>query len=394
MNNKIIDLHKASVMNTYTRAPIVMERGQGSYLFDSEGKKYLDFFPGFGVGVIGHAHPAIADAISKQATKLIHLSNTLYNSLQAEFAARISALTNSGKCFFANSGAEANEAAIKFARQFGSQTGRNEIITFKNSFHGRTYASMSATGQAKFHKGFEPLLPGFSYAEFNSMDSVREKMSGKTVAVLIEIVQGEGGINLAEKSFIEELFKLCKDKDILFMVDEVQTGFGRTGKYFAYQHFDIEPDIVTLAKAIGGGLPMGAMVVRRDLCDIFKPGMHASTFGGSPIVCAAGLAMLDVIENEHLIEQIPGKSEHMAAKLEEIKSGCSRIDRIEGKGLMWGVKFKDNCADVVSECLEHGLIINCTAGSVLRMLPAINVSLEEIDMMAAILNKVLTGKEK
>ncbi len=395
MNRSIQNAYTETILNTYTRQPVCIVRGSGSQLTDSDGKTYLDFFPGYGVGVLGHCHPEITRIIRSQAETLVHLPNTFYHPNQAELAGLLSRLSGGGKCFFCNSGAEANEAAIKFARKYGSEQDRHEIITFRNSFHGRTYGSMTATAQEKFHTGFAPLLPGFRYADFNDLDSVRRAVNERTVAVLLEPVQGEGGIHVADTKFMEGLSALCRERNILLMVDEVQTGLGRTGRFFAYQWYGLTPDVITLAKGIGGGLPMGVMIARRELAEVFAPGMHASTFGGSPLVCAAACQVIRILERDKLVERV----ETVGPLLQDILEAMARkhpalIDRIEGRGLMWGVKLRGEGKEIVSRCLEKGLIINCTAGTVLRLLPAMNIGEDLIRRMSEILDGVLADLER
>ncbi len=283
----IINLCNTYVLNTYTRTPVVFVKGKGSYLWDEEGKRYLDFFPGWAVSGLGHCHKRVVNAVSRQLKDIIHVSNNYYSKPQSQLAERLSKNSFGGRVFFCNSGAEANEAAIKLARAYGSEEGRYKIITMDKSFHGRTLATLTATGQDKVKKGFAPLPEGFEHVPFNDISALKEAIDDITVAVMIEPIQGEGGINIADNDYMKELRTLCNAKDILLIFDEVQSGMGRSGKLFAYQHYDILPDAMTLAKSLGGGFPIGAMVVADKFVDCLKPGMHASTFGGSPIVCAA-----------------------------------------------------------------------------------------------------------
>ena len=299
---EIFESYKDYIMPTYTKVPLVFVKGKGSKLWDIQNKPYLDFFPGWGVGNLGHCHPKVMQAVRDQISKLIFISNNYYHLPQAKLAKELIRSMYPGKVFFCNSGAEANEAAIKFSRKFGK--GRFEIITFDNSFHGRTLATVTATGQKKYQEGFEPLVPGFKTVKFNDIEAVKGALNEKTVGIMLELIQGEGGINVADKDFVLALRKLCDERNMLLIVDEVQTGIGRTGKLFAYEHYGITPDIMTLAKALGGGFPIGVMVVRKEIADTLQPGMHASTFGGGPVICRAALAVLESIQKEKLLKNI------------------------------------------------------------------------------------------
>ncbi|MGE4357024.1 MAG: aspartate aminotransferase family protein [Candidatus Omnitrophota bacterium] len=385
---EVIKLYDDYVMNTYTRMPISLAKGKGSRLWDLEQKEYLDFFPGWGVSGLGHSHPKIVCALKDQAKKLIHVSNNYYHHLQARLAKKIVELSFPGKVFFCNSGAEANEAAFKLARIYGGGK-RFEIIAFENSFHGRTLATIAATGQRKYQKGFEPLPSGFVHVPFNDIKAVKNALSDKTVAVIIELIQGEGGINVADFDFVNELYRLCKEKDVLLIVDEVQTGMGRTGKLFCFQHYGIIPDIMTLAKSLGGGLPIGATVARKEIADCFKPGMHASTFGGSPVVCKTALAVFETIEKEKLLDNCKEKGNYLKEKLTALKEKFDFIREVRGMGLMLAVELTRPGKPVVEECIKRGLLINCTQEYVLRIMPAINVRKKEIDKAVRILEEAL-----
>lgn len=387
---EIFDSYKDYVMPTYTKVPLIFVKGKGSKLWDIHNRVYLDFFPGWGVGSLGHCHPKVVSAIREQVSKLIFIPNNYYNLPQAKLAREISRWTYPSKVFFCNSGAEANEGAIKFSRKFGR--GRYEIITFTDSFHGRTLAALSATGQKKYQDGFAPLAEGFKVVEFNNIELVKNAITDKTVAVMLELIQGEGGINVAQKDFVLGLRKLCDEKNLLLIVDEVQTGIGRTGKMFCYQHYGITPDIITLAKALGGGLPIGAMVVRYDIADILGPGMHASTFGGSPLVCAASLAVFKAIKKENLLNNAMKMGEYLFLKLKELKDKFNIIKDVRGMGLMAGIELGIEGKAIVERCIQKGLLINCTHDKVLRIMPALNVTKKEIDKAMDILNLALEGK--
>lgn len=384
---EIFDSYRDYILPTYTRFNVIFVKGKGSRLWDIDGKEYLDFFPGWGVSNPGHCHPFVLSAVRDQVGKLIHIPNNLYHPQQAKLAKEIIYWSFDGKVFFCNSGAEANEAAIKFARAYGK--GRYEIITFENSFHGRTLAALTATGQDKYKKGFAPLVEGFKIVEFNNLNAVKNAISDKTVAIMLELIQGEGGINVADKNFVLALRKLCDEKDLLLILDEVQTGMGRTGKMFGFQNFGIEPDIMTLAKALGGGLPIGAMVVKREISDTLGPGTHASTFGGSPLVCKAALGVFKAIQKEKMLTNVNKMSGYIFGKLEELKKKYSFIVDVRGMGFMFGVELNIEGKPIVEKALEKGLLINCTHEKVLRLMPALNVTKKQIDKAIDILETVL-----
>lgn len=384
---EVFDAYRDYVMPTYTKVPLVFVKGKGSWLWDIHNRAYLDFFPGWGVGNLGHCHPKVVAAVRKQVPKLIFIPNNYYNLPQAKLAQELAYWSYPVKIFFCNSGAEAIEAAIKFSRKFGQ--GRYEIITFEDSFHGRTLAAITATGQKKYQEGFAPLPEGFKTVKFNDIQAVKDAITDKTVAVMLELIQGEGGINVASKDFVLDLRKICDQEGLLLIVDEVQTGIGRTGKLFCYQNYDITPDIMTLAKALGGGLPIGALLVKKDIADILGPGTHASTFGGSPLVCKAALAVLRVIQKEKLLSNTQKMGEYLFSKLNELKNKCPLIKEVRGLGLMAGVELNASGKQVVQRCLEKGLLINCTHETVLRIMPALNVTKKEIDQAMRILEEAL-----
>lgn len=384
----IFQSYKDYIMPTYTKYPLVFVKGKGSRLWDIHNKVYLDFFPGWGVSNLGHCHPKVMQAVRDQVSKLIFIPNNYYHLEQAKLAKELVYWSYPAKVFFCNSGAEAIEAAIKFSRKFGQ--GRYEIITFLNSFHGRTLGALAATGQKKYQNGFQPLLEGFKIVNFNDIEAVINAISDKTVAIMLELIQGEGGVNVAQRDFVVQLRKICDEKKLLLIVDEVQTGLGRTGKLFCYQHYGITPDIITLAKALGGGLPIGAMLVKKELADTLGPGMHASTFGGGPVICKAALAVLKAIQKEKLLTNAQKLSDYLFLKLDGLKNRFpSIIKEVRGKGLMAGVELNIEGKPVVEQCIEKGLLINCTQDKVLRLMPALNVTKKEIDKAITILGEAI-----
>ena len=385
---EIFKSYQDNIVGSYTKVPCIIVKGKSSYVWDIYGKKYLDFFPGWGVGNLGHCNPDVVTAVRDQISKLIFVPNNYYNVPQAKLAQELNYWAGGDyKVFFCNSGAEANEAAIKLTRKFGQ--GRYEIITFENSFHGRTMAALSATGQAKYQQGFSPLLSGFKTVAFNDFEAVKRAYTEKTVAVMLELIQGEGGINIAKKQFILDLRRFCDEKKLLLIIDEVQTGVCRTGSMFAWQTFGVTPDIFTLAKALGGGLPIGAMLVKKEFSGILTPGTHASTFGGGPVVCRAALAVLKAAQKAKAAKNAREKGEYLSKKLNMLKSKYPVIKDIRGVGLMVGVELAREGKPVVEECAKQGLLINCTHDTVLRIMPALIVSKKEIDKAMKILGKAL-----
>ena len=387
-NKEIQKIYSEYVLPTYTQLPVCLVRGRGSRVWDIEDREYLDFFPGWAVSGLGHCHPMVANAIKHQARKLLHVPNNYLNAKQAQLAKEICKASFPSRAFFCNSGAEATEAAIKFSRKYGHDSGRYEIITMKQSFHGRTLAAMAATGQEKIQKGFEPIPEGFRYAEFNDLDSVKKQVTDKTVAVFLEPIQGEGGVRVVSQSFIEGVRKLCDEKELLLMFDEVQTGMGRTGKMFAYQHFNVEPDVMTLAKSLGNGVPIGAMVVSRKIKkEVFTPGTHASTYGGNPLVAAAALAVFKAIKKERLLRNAVDMGNYLRSKLEAFKGQYSAIKEVRGLGVMLALELSCPGTPIVEACLSKGLLINCTQGNVIRVMPAITVTKKLIDKALSILDQ-------
>ncbi|MCK9615478.1 MAG: aspartate aminotransferase family protein [Candidatus Omnitrophica bacterium] len=378
-------------LNTYKRVGPVFVKGKGSFLWDSEGRKYLDLFPGWGVSILGHCHPQVVKVIKEQAAKLIHLPNNLYQEEQAILAKEVIKSTFPGKVFFANSGAEAIEAAIKLTRLYGNKTGRYEVITMKNSFHGRTFGALSATGQGKYKDPFKPILPEFKEAIFNDFESFKSQVNDKTVAVLLELIQGEGGINIASKEYVKNLKEFCKDHDLLFIADEVQTGMGRTGKLFCYQNYDITPDALVVSKGLGAGVPVSAIVVKNEIADLFKPGLHASTFGGSPLITKVTLEVFKIIKKDKILNNTIKMGSYLVKKLNKLKEKFAFIKEVRAMGLMTGVELSIDSFPIFMKALEKGLIINSTHQTVLRIMPALTVKKEEIDKGLEILEEVFSS---
>ncbi|MCK4918022.1 MAG: aspartate aminotransferase family protein [Candidatus Omnitrophica bacterium] len=385
---EIKQIFKKYSLPTYTRVGPVFVKGKGSWLWDSNGNKYLDLFPGWGVSILGHSHPEIIKTISHQAGQIIHLPNNLFFSEQALLAQEIVKKSFPSKVFFGNSGAEAIEGAIKFSRLYGKNK-KYEIIIMKDSFHGRTFGALSATGQKKYKESFKPILPGFKEAKFNDFNSFKKKVTSKTSAVILELIQGEGGVNVADKEYIVKLRDYCKKNSILFIVDEVQTGMGRTGKLFCYQNYPIIPDIMVLSKGLGAGVPISAMMVHKDIADLIKPGMHASTFGGSPFVTRVSMEVFKIIDKAKLLDNVNKMGKYLYLKLCGLKKEFSFIKEIRGKGLMTALELRIEASPIFKKCLDEKMIINVTHNNVLRIMPALNVSKEEIDEGIKRLRKVL-----
>jgi acetylornithine/N-succinyldiaminopimelate aminotransferase len=390
---KLLEDSARYLMNTYNRFPIVLRKGRGMKVWSADGKEYLDFVGGVAVNCLGHCHPKVVVAIQKQAQRLIHVSNYYHIEPQIKLAKLLVENSFADKVFFCNSGAEANEAAIKLARRyFREQVGVNRfgIITALNSFHGRTLATVTATGQAKFQAGFEPLVPGFTHVEFNDIDAVDKAITKETSAVMIEPIQGEGGVKVPDPDYLRDLRELCDRHGILLILDEVQTGIGRTGKLFAYEHFGITPDIMTLAKGLGGGVPIGAMLATEKVAAGFEPGTHATTFGGNPLVCAAAVATMEVLlEDGFVLDQCRRMGKYFQKRLEELKKEFpSVIADIRGIGLMIGMELTRDGGPIVKACMDKGLLINCTAGNVLRFTPPLIVTEKEIDHLIDTLEQI------
>ncbi|MGO9057038.1 MAG: acetylornithine transaminase [Candidatus Binataceae bacterium] len=392
-NAEIVELTHKHMVNIYGCLPLAFVEGRGSYLYDADGNRYLDFFCGLAVTSLGHCHPAVVDAIKAQAEKLIHVSNVFHTEPTARLAERLSNLGGGAKVFFANSGAEVNEAAIKLARHWGSEHGsRFEIIAMHNSFHGRTMATLSVTGQEKYHQGFQPMLPGVSLVNFDDLEAVESAVNKQTVAVLVEPIQGEGGVVMPKSAkYLERLRELCDRHKLLLVFDEVQVGIGRTGKLFAHEHYGVIPDIMTLAKALGGGLPIGAMLARPEVAASLTPGTHGTTFGGNPVACAAALAVLDTIDKERLLENATAIGNFLIEELRTIAKSTPRIVEVRGKGMIIGVVLKDEARPVVDACLKERLILNATAGNVVRLLPPLNLTLQQAQEGMAIIRRALAA---
>ncbi len=387
-----IELFNKYVIANYGRLPRVIVKGEGCYMYDVDGNKILDMFPGWAVSGIGHCHPRVVEALRKQAGELLHIDNTFYSEQQGELAKLLSERAFGGKCFFCNSGAEANEAALKLARLHTSQE-KYKFITAEGSFHGRTFATVTATAQPKYHEGFLPLLPGFVYVPFNDISALESAFSDEVAAVLVEPIQGEGGINVATAEYLQAIRRLCDEKGAVMILDEVQTGMGRTGKWFGYQHFDVEPDIITMAKALGGGVAIGAMMAREEIAASLVPGKHASTFGGNCLACAAGVSVIKAIEEDNLLEYAAELGQYIKDKLEQLKQKHSIIDSVRGIGLMIGVQLNGPGKEIVDKCLEMGMRINCTNNTVLRFMPPMIATKDQIDQAIEILDAVLKEGE-
>jgi len=375
------------VLKTYNRFPLTLVRGRGMKVWDESENEYLDFFPGWGAGNLGHCHPRVMAAVRDQLEKIVHIPNVYYNDPQGELARLIVEQAFDGQVFFCNSGAEANEGAIKLARK--RNPAKKRIISLVDSFHGRTLATLTATGQGEYQQGFEPLPVGFAYTPANDVKKLEEIIDGTVAALLLEPVLGEGGIVPLSAEFLRQARALCDQHDALLILDEVQTGIGRTGKMFAFQHYGVVPDVLTLAKSLGGGLAIGAFLVGRPHCQILEPGNHGSTFGGNPLACAAGIAVINTIVDEKLLTLAASTGFYLQKKLLDLQKKHSMITDVRGLGMMWGVELDRLGADIVDRCRQRRLLINCTHKKVLRLMPAINASLDEIDQAMKILNEVL-----
>jgi predicted acetylornithine/succinylornithine family transaminase len=386
---QVIDLFKKYVIGNYTRYPVCLTRGEGSQVWDAEGNRYLDLFPGWGCGLLGHSPRRIIEAVQDQVAKLIHVPNTWYTEPQGLLAQAIGERTNfEAQSFFCNSGTEAVEAAIKLARLNG-KPGRYKIITMLNGFHGRTLGALSATGQPKYHQGVEPLLAGFSYAPFGDLESVTRLIDKETCGILLEPIQGEGGINLPPAGYLEGLRELADANKLMLIFDEVQTGMGRTGRWFTHQHWNMQPDAFTLAKAIAGGVACGGLVAKPQFAEKMKPGTHAATFGGNPLACRAALAAIETIEEDNLLPRAGHIAEVITKRFQAVRSRCPWIQEVRAKGAMIGIELTVDGAPLVQACLQRKLLINCTHQTILRLLPALNITDPELEEGCAILEEVL-----
>jgi predicted acetylornithine/succinylornithine family transaminase len=392
-----MDYSEKYIMNTYARFPIVLIRGEGAKVWDSDGNEYLDFVAGIAVCNLGHTNRKVAEAIKKQVDILTHVSNLYYIEPQIRFAKLLVENSFADRAFFCNSGAEANEAAIKLARKYAHdkmEEGSYEIITMEDSFHGRTLTTVTATGQKKFQIGFDPLPEGFSYIPFDDVEALENAVTEKTCAVMVEPIQGEGGIRIPGKDYLREIRKICNDRGILLIFDEVQVGMGRTGRLFAYEESGVEPDIMTLAKATGNGFPVGAMLATDRVAAAFTPGSHASTFGGNPLAMTAGVAVMEMLLQDGILENCRSVGAYFIGKLRELQKSYSIVKEIRGKGLIVGAELICEGSDLVRNAMAKGLLINCTCGNILRFVPPLTISKEDVDKVIEILDGVLHDAEK
>lgn len=389
-NNEIMTQGQEYVMNTYARFPVAVVKGKGSYVWDADGKQYLDFLGGIAVCILGHCPDELINALNEQARTLWHISNLYWIKPQVELAQKLIEISGLNKAFFCNSGSEANEAAIKLARKYfyrQKEENRNNIISFKNSFHGRTLGAVTATGQSKYHEGFEPLLGGFIFAEYNNLSSVEDLMDDNVAAIMIEPIQGEGGINPADLQFLRGLRQICNREGILLIFDEVQCGMGRTGEFFAYQSYGVNPDIVTMAKGLGGGIPIGAMLANERAASGFAPGDHASTFGGNPLVTAVANKVVDIVSEPDFLDNVVKMGKILKESLQEIKDG--RIVEVRGRGLMLGVEFNEDSKELVQICMKKGLLLIGAGQKVIRFVPPLNIKQKEINQAVSIFKDAL-----
>ncbi|MFM9117475.1 MAG: aspartate aminotransferase family protein, partial [Planctomycetota bacterium] len=375
-STETVELFQQYVIPNYRRYPVNLVRGEGSWVWDSEGTRYLDFFPGWGCNLIGHCPPAVVQAVQQQVATLIHVPNTWHMDVQGQWAQMLSERSFGGQAFFCNSGTEANEAAIKLARLHSTKP-RYKVITFEGGFHGRTMGSLTATAQPKYHEGLGPMLAGFVYSPWNDLEAVEQRIDSETAAIMIEPIQGEGGVRIPRKEFLQGLRKLCDKHHLLLIFDEVQTGCGRTGHWFGYQHFGVTPDILTLAKALCGGIAGGALLAKKEVAASLRPGMHAATFGGNPIAARAGIATLETIEREDLLQASKKLEQVFRRRFEQLQRECEVVKDVRVCGVMIGVELSIDGAPIVEKCLQRQLLINCTHNTVIRLLPAMNLSVEQ-----------------
>ena len=393
---QIFSRDDTNYLPVFNRYKIVLDKGDGAYLYDINGKRYVDFLGGIAVNVLGYNYAPLVDAISKQAAKIIHVSNLYYTEPQANAAAKLVKLSGLDRAFFGNSGAEANEGAIKIARKYAHQfdAEKSQIITAWDSFHGRTLATLTATGQPKYHKGFEPLPAGFDYVHYNDIAELEEKISNKTCAVMLETIQGEGGVYPPKDDYLKKVRELCDKHGALLILDEIQAGMGRSGKFFAYEKYGIKPDIVTLAKGLAGGVPIGAFICTEKVAQAFHAGDHGTTFGGNPLACAAANVVLDTIPNEKFLAHVEKAGKYFKEKLLELqKKYPDQISEIRGEGLILGAQLsnsKKSGVEIVNECMKRGAIINCTVGTVLRFIPPLIIENAQVDEVINILDSVFS----
>ncbi len=394
-DNEIKALADENIMQTYKRFPIVLVKGQGQKVWDINGKEYLDFVAGIAVCNLGHSHPGVIAALKMQLDQLTHVSNLYYTEPQAQLAKLLVANSFADKVFFCNSGAEANEAAIKLARKYAHENlgdDKFELITMKDSFHGRTMATITATGQEKFQFGFTPLLEGFTYVPFSDLNALKKAINKKTCGVMVEPIQGEGGVNIPDDKYLQGVRSICDQHNILLIIDEVQTGIGRTGKMFAYEHAGIEPDIMTLAKALGNGFPVGAMLAKEKIAQSFTAGNHGSTFGGNPLAMSAALATLQIMLEENILENTRKVGEYFLAQLKKLKDKHKVIKEVRGKGLMLAASLEVEAADIVQKCMQKGMLINSAGAKTLRFVPPLIINNKDVDQAISILDEVMEGK--
>jgi predicted acetylornithine/succinylornithine family transaminase len=389
-----VELFKRYVIPNYNRYPVSLVRGEGSHVWDAEGNRYLDLFPGWGCNLLGHCPEPVVRAVQEQVATLIHVPNTWYTEAQGLWAKELSDRSFGGQAFFCNSGAEANEGAIKLVRLHGTPKGRYKIITFTNGFHGRTMGSVSATAQPKYHEGLGPMLAGFTYCPFGDLDAVAKAIDDETAAIMVEPVQGEGGINLPPDGFLKGLRDLCDKHGLLLVFDEVQSGCGRTGKWFAYQHYNVTPDVMTLAKAVCGGIAGGALLAKKEIAPSLRPGMHAATYGGNPIAARAGIAAIEMIEQDGLLDQAKQVGEVFKRRFTALKQECPIVDDVRVLGVMIGLELTIEGAPLVKACMDRKLLINCTHGTVIRLLPAMNLSTAQAEEACDILAEVVKEHSK
>ncbi len=387
-SEQTIEVFDDYVIPNYRRYPISLDRGQGSHVWDAEGKRYLDLFPGWGCNILGYSPPKVVAALQDQAARLIHVPNTWYTESQGQFAEFLCS-RGFGKAFFCNSGAEANEGAIKLARLHTPEN-KFAIITFEHGFHGRTLGALTATAQPKYHEGLGPLVAGFRYAKFNDLESVKELIDDETCAIMIEPIQGEGGVNIADAEFLQGLRQLCDDNDMVLIFDEVQTGMARTGSWFAYQQTNVQPDIMTLAKGLAGGVACGAVIATEEVAPSLRPGMHASTFGGNALSMAAGIATGQTIEEENILDNVTAMSERYRQHFETLAEQLPIISEVRTRGMMIGAQLTIPSTPAVAKCMERGVLINATQDTVVRLLPALNITQEEVDSGFEVIAEVLT----
>ena len=383
-----IEMFQKFVVPNYVRFPVSLERGEGSYVWDAEGNRYLDLFPGWGCNLLGHCPPKVVEAVCEQVRQLIHVPNTWYMEAQGRWAEALSRISFGGQAFFCNSGAEANESAIKLARLHTPEE-RYKIITFEKGFHGRTIAATTATAQPAYHQGLGPLMAGFVYAPYGDLETVRSLVDEETCAIMVEPIQGEGGINIPDAAFLPGLRALCDEQELLLIFDEVQTGMGRTGQWFGYQYHETVPDVMSLAKALGGGLACGGIMTNITVAPSLRPGMHACTFGGNPIAARAGLATIETIESEGLLEHTRLMAEQFRERLEALASDTDVIREVRVLGMMIGIELEIEAAPLVQKCMEQGLLVNATQQTILRLLPAMNISSEQVEDGCNILSSVI-----